>query len=127
MPCGAFKRALMTAYTSPFHVVILARGGVVGSPPVGSPSGLLGDISWYLNDYGPPWISLDLNLKMRSHPRKIAGSSGVLPATTEQKASAPSLSSPSGTCASRGGIVVSSLVSSVSQALLAGSAYIGLV
>jgi hypothetical protein len=47
-------------------------------------------ISWYINDYGRPWTSSDPNPKMRHVPGQIAGSGGVLPVTTEQKASSPS-------------------------------------
>jgi hypothetical protein len=50
---------------------------------------------------------------MRHDPGLSAGSGETLLVTTEQKASSPSLSGPSVTFASHGGIVVSSLVSSV--------------
>jgi hypothetical protein len=70
-------------------------------------------INWYINGYERPWTSSDLNRKMRHDPGQSAASGGVLPVTTEQRLRRRHLSSPSVTFVSRGGIVVSSLVSSV--------------
>jgi hypothetical protein len=44
-------------------------------------------ISWYINDYGRPWTSSDVNPMIRPVHGQIAGTGGVLLATTEQKAS----------------------------------------
>jgi hypothetical protein len=46
---------------------------------------LLAYISWYINDYGPPWTSPDVNPRIRPNPGQIAGTGGVLLTTTEQK------------------------------------------
>jgi hypothetical protein len=53
---------------------------------------LLAYISWYINDYGRPWTSPDVNPRIRPNPGQIAGTGGVLLTTTEQKASSPFLS-----------------------------------
>jgi hypothetical protein len=50
------------------------------------PKSLLVYISWYINGYGRPWTSSDPNPRMRPNRGQFAGSGGVLPATTEQKA-----------------------------------------
>jgi hypothetical protein len=44
-------------------------------------------ISWYINDHGQPWTSLDANPRLRLVHGQIAGSYGVLLATTDQMAS----------------------------------------
>jgi hypothetical protein len=44
-------------------------------------------ISWYINGYGRPWTSLDVNPKMRHVHGHCAGSGGVLLATTDQMVS----------------------------------------
>jgi hypothetical protein len=43
-------------------------------------------ISWYINGYGRPWTSSDVNPKIRPVHGQISGTSGVLLATTDQKA-----------------------------------------
>jgi len=43
-------------------------------------------IHWYINDYGRPRTSTDPNPTMRPDHGQSAGSCGVLPMTTEQKA-----------------------------------------
>jgi hypothetical protein len=45
-------------------------------------------ISWYINDYGRPWASLDVNPRIRPVYGQIAGTGGVLLATTDQMAAA---------------------------------------
>jgi hypothetical protein len=69
-------------------------------------------ISWYINDYGRPWTSSDVNPKAKHVRGQIAGASRGLHATMAQKASSPSLSDRTSRSRAPGGIVVSSLVSS---------------
>jgi hypothetical protein len=42
-------------------------------------------ISWYINGYGRPWTSSDVNPRISPVHGRIAGSCGLLPVTTEQK------------------------------------------
>ncbi len=49
-------------------------------------------ISYYINGYGRPRTSSDLDRKIRPRPGQPAGSGGVLPATTDQKVGSSSLS-----------------------------------
>jgi hypothetical protein len=46
---------------------------------------LLAYISWYINDYGRPWTSPDVNPRIRPTPGQIAGTGGVLLTTTDQR------------------------------------------
>jgi hypothetical protein len=39
-------------------------------------------INWYINDYGPPWTSSDVNSRMTPNHGKFADSSRTLLATT---------------------------------------------
>lgn len=43
-------------------------------------------ISWYINEYGRPWTSLDVNPRIRPVHGQIAGTGGVMLPTTEQMA-----------------------------------------
>ena len=43
-------------------------------------------ISWYINDYGRPWTSLDVNPRIRPVHGQIAGTGGGLLATTDHMA-----------------------------------------
>jgi hypothetical protein len=54
------------------------------------PKILLVYISWYINDYGRPWTSSDVNPRIRPVHGQIARPGRVLLPTTEQKASSPS-------------------------------------
>jgi hypothetical protein len=58
-----------------------------GRPPLGAspPPSLPAYISWYINGYGRPWTSSDVNPRISSVHGPIAGHGGALPATTEQK------------------------------------------
>jgi hypothetical protein len=56
-------------------------GQIAGQMP--RPKSLPIYISWYINGYGRPWTSSDVNPKIRPLHGQIAGTGGVLLATTD--------------------------------------------
>jgi hypothetical protein len=52
------------------------------------PKYLLAYINWYINGYGRPWTSVDLNPKMKLDFGQPAGSGEPLHATTDQMVTA---------------------------------------
>jgi hypothetical protein len=69
---------------------MFGSGQIAGQRPL--PKSLPIYISWYINGYGRPWTSSDVNPKIRPVHGQIPGTGGVLLATTDQKVGSSSLS-----------------------------------